>query len=341
MIRQGYVLLAVLALLSGCAPKSLIREEPAVPPVRKPTIQERAKSFAEAFSSRKLPFAIPPEAKIDTLQIDTLAKSVLIRLNDRFAGLPFRDETVSAIYDSVRDFFGSDFKSYAYHIEAMRLPLEQLVPNYFRSDSSRFDRSRLSVAAGERGAPVVRNVSKQFAPTEGLFNRNIVVWPSHGWYYNNESDRWEWQRPRLFQSVEDLIPLSFVLPYVVPMLENAGANVFVPRERDTQTNEVIVGNDRPVEKGQRRYRESATKRHFRWKKGVSVGYAYGKPPYPGNFNPFHAGGHRTVISDTAGSATVSWVPGIPEAGWYSVYVTYVASDSNVSDESYTVYHEGG
>jgi hypothetical protein len=36
---------------------------------------------------------------------------------------------------------------------------------------------------------------------------------------------------------------SFVLPFLVPMLENAGAYVMLPRERDTQVNEVVVDND--------------------------------------------------------------------------------------------------
>lgn len=34
-----------------------------------------------------------------------------------------------------------------------------------------------------------------------------------------------------------------IIPYLIPMLENAGANVFTPRERDTQKQEVIVDND--------------------------------------------------------------------------------------------------
>ena len=51
------------------------------------------------------------------------------------------------------------------------------------------------------------------------------------------------QRPRLFCTTEDLFTQSFILPYVIPMLENAGANVYTPRERDTQKNEVIVDND--------------------------------------------------------------------------------------------------
>ena len=43
--------------------------------------------------------------------------------------------------------------------------------------------------------------------------------------------------------MEDIGPLAFTVPYLVPMLENAGANVFLARERDFQTNEVIVDND--------------------------------------------------------------------------------------------------
>ncbi len=56
-------------------------------------------------------------------------------------------------------------------------------------------------------------------------------------------DRWEWQRARLFGTVEDISVMGYVLPYLTRMLENAGANVFLPRERDMQTNEVIVDND--------------------------------------------------------------------------------------------------
>ena len=37
--------------------------------------------------------------------------------------------------------------------------------------------------------------------------------------------------------------MAYTLPMLVPMLENAGANVFVPRERDWQVHEVIVDND--------------------------------------------------------------------------------------------------
>ena len=49
--------------------------------------------------------------------------------------------------------------------------------------------------------------------------------------------------PKLFQITEDTHTMSYILPYVVPMLENAGAYVMLPRERDINRNEVIVDND--------------------------------------------------------------------------------------------------
>ena len=72
---------------------------------------------------------------------------------------------------------------------------------------------------------------------KGMDGRHIALWQSHGYYYDISSDRWKWQRPCLFQTVEDMFTQSFVLPYLVPMLENAGAYVLLPRERDVQRNE--------------------------------------------------------------------------------------------------------
>ena len=80
-------------------------------------------------------------------------------------------------------------------------------------------------------------------PTRGLQKRHIALWQSHGYYFEQKLNRWEWQRARLFQTVEDIYTQSYVLPYLVPMLENAGANVLIPRERDIQTEEIIVDND--------------------------------------------------------------------------------------------------
>ena len=87
---------------------------------------------------------------------------------------------------------------------------------------------------------LVKNTDLPYKCPDGLDGRHIALWGSHGWYYNNRSDRWLWQRARLWTTVEDLFTSSYTMPYLVPMLENAGATVIQPRERDTQTAMVII-----------------------------------------------------------------------------------------------------
>ena len=87
---------------------------------------------------------------------------------------------------------------------------------------------------------LVKNADLPYKCPDGLDGRHIALWGSHGWYYNNRSDRWLWQRARLWTTVEDLFTSSYTMPYLVPMLENAGATVIQPRERDTQTAMVII-----------------------------------------------------------------------------------------------------
>ena len=63
--------------------------------------------------------------------------------------------------------------------------------------------------------------------SKGLEGRHIAVWQSHGRYYDNGSEKWIWQRPPLFQTVEAMSTQSFVIPDLGPMLENAGAYVLM------------------------------------------------------------------------------------------------------------------
>ena len=82
------------------------------------------------------------------------------------------------------------------------------------------------------GDPWVFNVSRPYFVTAGLQNRHLSLWASHGRYYYADRDVWKWQRPNLFCTNEDLFTQTIVVPYLIPMLQNAGAIVFTPRERD-------------------------------------------------------------------------------------------------------------
>jgi len=231
-----------------------------------------------------------------------------------------------------------DFEDYRISIRSLQVPLEELIPNYYRSDPSLYDRNRLPIRK-ERPLPLVRRVDQpEFS--KGLYGSNIALWHSHGWYYNVISKRWEWQRPRLFQTVEDLLPLSFVIPYLVPMLENAGATVFLPRERDWQIHEVVVDNDSiPPLFG--RYEEWTADGTMIRTDTMAAGFAVGHPPYGPGENPFRQGTVRRMVSDSTVTARISWLPDIPEDGRYAVYISFHADSQNVDDAHYSVYHRGG
>ena len=111
--------------------------------------------------------------------------------------------------------------------------LDELVTSRFRPRPAK-DRFRHA-----KGTRLTENLSRPYSAPKGLDDRHIALWASHGLYFNQDEQRWRWQRARLWTTVEDLFTSSFTMPFLVPMLENAGAVVIQPRERDTQTEEII------------------------------------------------------------------------------------------------------
>lgn len=188
------------------------------------------------------------------------------------------------------------------------------------------------------GEPWTKNESVPFKIKNGLQNRHISLWASHGRYYNLAQEKWVWQRPNLFCTTEDLFTQTIVVPYLIPMLENAGAVVFTPRERDWQKNEIIVDND-GVNK-YKEYTEFVNKRH--WSTSAIKGFANHDGTYSDNENPFIAGTAR--IAETAKSKSkcseISYQPVFPTEGKYAVYVSYQTLPKSIDDAHYTVFHKG-
>ena len=179
----------------------------------------------------------------------------------------------------------------------------------------------------------------------GLSGRHIALWQSHGRYWEVKTDRWEWQRAALHRTVEDLYTQSYVLPFLIPMLENAGACVMTPRERDTQIYEVVCDND-PAFAGERaeRVRKRGSYREMGLWADAGIGFADRKENYQGCENPFRMGTARMVKASASTSvreATATWTPDIPKRGMYAVYVSYKSFSNSISDASYTVRHFGG
>lgn len=187
-----------------------------------------------------------------------------------------------------------------------------------------------------KGIPWVYNVSKPINITKGLQNRHLSVYASHGRYFNKNKNRWEWQRPNLFCTNEDLYTQTIVVPYLIPMLENAGAIVFTPRERDWQKNEIIIDNDNKTLLPY--YTEINVKQE--WKDAGLKGFANISKYYDDDVNPFEKGTTRIAKSSPVKSCEISYQPNFPEKGRYAVYVSYPMHKKSVPDAEYIVFHQG-
>jgi hypothetical protein len=272
--------------------------------------------------------------KIDTLKMDPKAVKLNLEMTTTFSDLPFRPDNVHRFYADYKKFLGRKFRKSTLSISTTGKEITELIPNFYRDKSVGIDASRLSVPK-ERPVQIVRNQSKDEHFPKGLDNRNIALWQSHGWYYENTLDRWEWQRARDFLTVEDIWTLSFVVPYLTPMLENAGASVWLPRERDISSNEVIVDAEKSTTGSE--YQEEG----IGWQVSTKPGFALKYPFLFDGENPFRFGHYKTAVAKSNADAVVKYIPELPETDDYTVYVSYSADDRNVTDARYTVTHAGG
>ncbi|MBD5225309.1 MAG: xanthan lyase [Bacteroidales bacterium] len=188
--------------------------------------------------------------------------------------------------------------------------------------------------------PFVVRQSGHPAP-RGLDGRIIALWQSHGLYFDQGTGRWQWQRPRLFGTVEDLFSQGYVMPYLMPMLENAGAYVMSPRERDLSTTEIIIDTD-----GSLSGDFYLTEGKHKWTEGVAgSGFALPRRELFNGDNPFTMGTSEKVAvvgeNDAAAQSTAVWTADFPERGNYAVYVSYASYPNSATDARYTVNHLGG
>lgn len=304
----------------------------------------------------------PGRVTVDSIARDERKKRIELYTNLSLSYLPMRENSVLQIYDSIRYHLPASQKNFDIHVFSDGQEISELIPNYFRSN--RKDKER--IIAHKVKNPLVTNIS---APSsnfdKGLQNNHIAMWQSHGWYYEQKLGRWEWQRARIFETVEDLYTQSYVVPFLVPMLENAGANVLLPRERDYNKTELIIDNDETygstvfsgnsnkvvqtdnpvrssnsIKSGNPQYRETNGKE--RWLNTDSAGFANPKMVYLDGENPFRMGTARQIKTITRGDESFAeWRPVIPEKGKYGVYVSYQTVKNSSDDALYSVYHAGG
>lgn len=258
---------------------------------------------------------------VDTVIVDARKRIVTIQCNEATSYLPFTPEYVATLKDSFKSALGEGYDKYKIAITA----------NGYNADDLALGAVRKNIAPKEKTPFVVEADKFTIAPTEGLEGANIAVWQSHGWYFEKKLNRWEWQRARIMQTVEDLYTQSYVVPFLMPMLENAGAYVLCPRERDLTEIELIIDNDGALAGGT--YSEN---NQSLWS-DVTPGFAHRYENYTdidGKKNPFMLGTARKAAANSG--ATASWNANIPVSRNYAVYVSYKSFPNSSTKAVYTV-----
>lgn len=289
----------------------------------KKQLDQKLNSFARQYvSSRTI--------KIDSILIQK--KKVTLFANEALEDIPFREYNVSELYASIAPLFPNASKIV---ILTRDTDIESLIPEYDRK--GRPNKKRL-YSIKESKYPQTRSLSTPHEIKNGLQNRHIALWQSHGLYYAQTAHRWEWQRARMFGTVEDLFTQSFVLPYLTPMLENAGATILIPRERDTQIHEIIIDNDRSTPGSE--YKELDGEKA--WSDGEKAGFGHIQATYTNGENPFTQGTYRQTVTQRKGKESlIEWIPEIPESGNYAVYASYQSFPNSTEQALYTIHHAGG
>ena len=271
---------------------------------------------------------------VEDIQTDTHEKSVTVSLSDNFIAGPLTPAVVDDLYSEVKRLLPMPLNTYSLTILAGGTPIEQLVPT---SMMDKPDTARVYKRELYKGNPWVTPLDKPFAIKKGLQGRHLGICQSHGKYFNFAKQEWIWQRPKLFCTTEDLFTQTFVVPYLIPMLENAGAVVFTPRERDWQKQEIIIDADGTMDGS--RYEERVGKYH--WQCG-GTGFAYTKRIYVNGENPFQMGTFQ-MTEATQNRRTTSeavWIPEVLVEDDYAVYVSYQTLPNSIPDANYTVKHGG-
>ena len=288
--------------------------------VKAETLEER---LAEAYQSWIPAHTEVGKIKVKSVKVNDKKKTVTITVNEAGYDLSYSAESYEGLKKALAEVLPQSQKNYDIKIIAEKTPVEDLI----------LGQKRMNKAPTEKKPFVVRTWMEE-AP-KGLDGTNIAVWQSHGWYFEPKLNRWEWQRARIFQTVEDLYTQGYVMPFLMPMLENAGAYVMSPRERDIQPVEIIVDED-----GGYAYKEGYKEQngHNKWKKG-GTGFGYKKDVLHNGDNPFKDGSFRQVqsVDRESQQSTVTYSADIPEQGDYAVYVSYATVPKSATKVPYTVH----
>lgn len=351
-IRTAAVALALIVLVPGLLgaqgknyPEDLLKGRNSIKVTDLKQFDKASQAVKEYL--RTLSNGVKVPIRVENAYIFKGNDSLYVNFGRNVADYPIRPEGLRKIYELVKSNLPSGLRNKKLAIFAAGSKLEQLVTPFY-NQGGRYAKIQkdgvIKVSSSENRLKEQEN--KPYTITRGLQDRHIAMQNSHGWYYEPSLDRWEFQRARLFGVVEDTYTMSYVEPFLVPMLENAGAVVLLPKERDWTCEEVIVDNDTQTTG------YSSSVGSYAWNKGDDPGFAHPKKSYVFGENPFKMGSYVQVEgllssekqsepSKSLNPSTITWTPKFSQDGDYAVYISYHSLPSSADKVSYTVKYSGG
>ncbi|MFT4512999.1 MAG: N-acetylmuramoyl-L-alanine amidase [Planctomycetota bacterium] len=151
-----------------------------------------------------------------------------------------------------------------------------------------------------------------------LQGKRIAVSPGHGYYWHS-SLGWTTQRGVIDGLVEDIHTAEICNRYLIPLLQNMGADIVMCREHGERDVDAIIDNDL----GAPAYGETGG-----WSTSASSGYQNST--------------YRFVASNSSiETATAQWQLPIAKDGLYPVFAWFRASGNRTPEANYRVHHAGG
>ena len=181
----------------------------------------------------------------------------------------------------------------------------------------------LRTALGER-LPLPQSVpmampmaASLVAPFGALSGKRIAVSPGHGYYWHSTLG-WTTQRGVIDGLIEDIHTAEICNQYLIPFLQNLGADVVMCREHGEVNVDGLVDNDG----GSPAYAETGS-----WSLSAASGY--------------NGGGYRFVGSNPTETATATWTIPVTKEGLYPVFAWFRSGANRIPTANYRIDHTGG
>lgn len=157
-------------------------------------------------------------------------------------------------------------------------------------------------------------------PSGGLDGKIVYVHGGHGYYADNNGDgHWSFQRPELFEMIEDLGNQD-QMTLLVDYLFRAGATVVPLRPVGHQPLEVVLDND-----------DAQVTFSGNWSDSTSNVYFGSEDDVP----------YRYATTSTTETAVARYQPEIVKACYYPVYAWTTYGGNRAADQLYRIHHAGG